>query len=311
MGLDMGKFRDLIKDDIYVQKLNMKLYEEVKVTPDDLREVQASHILLSDEATARLVLGQVKSGANFASLAKKYSRDPGSASQGGSLGYFTTGTMVPAFDKAAFALKVGEVSGIVQSPFGYHIIKVTDSRLRKFPGGGKEIEQAALKVKLEKSFQQWYSQVRGKAKIEIISPEFKANDYRFKGMTPLAIAEYKKAIQADPANPYLRIFLADTYMQAGQKGLALAEYENAVKMEGGNPDMYIVLGRAYDQAGERTLAAREYEKASLIAGDSKEMHEKLLKVFQTLKLGAAVAREQAALSRIAKKAQFEKELQGK
>ncbi|HVN67860.1 MAG TPA: hypothetical protein VMT55_05760, partial [Candidatus Sulfotelmatobacter sp.] len=139
----------------------------------------------------------------------------------------------------------------------------------------------------------------------------KANDFRFRNQLQPAVEEYKKAIMADPANPYLRIFLADTYMQLGQKGLALAEYENAVKMEGGNPNLYIVLGRAYDQAGEKSLAADEYKKASLIAGDSKEMHEKLLKVFQTLKSGTAVAREQAELKRIAKKEQFEKELQGK
>ncbi|HVN67090.1 MAG TPA: peptidylprolyl isomerase, partial [Candidatus Sulfotelmatobacter sp.] len=133
MGLDMGKFRDLIRDDIAVQKLNTKLREEVKVSPDDLREIQASHILLSDEATAKLVLGKIRSGADFAALAKQYSRDPGSAAKGGALGYFATGSMVPAFEKAAFALKVGEISGIVQTPFGYHLIKVTDSRLRKFP----------------------------------------------------------------------------------------------------------------------------------------------------------------------------------
>lgn len=217
MGLSLGKFRDLIRDEMMVQKLSMKLQEEVRVTPDDLREVRTSHILVTSESEAKDLLSRINKGENFTALAKKYSKDPGSAAKGGDLGYLTTGSMIEPFEKTAFSLKVGQVSGIVQSPFGYHIIKVTDSRLRKFPGGEKDIEKAALREKQEKVFRRWFSEIRSKAKVEIISPEFKGNDLRFRGRVQEAIEEYKKAILENPTNPYLHVFLGDSYMMLGRK----------------------------------------------------------------------------------------------
>lgn len=101
-------------------------------------EVKASHILIKvapnatpDERTkakkkAEEVLEQIKKGEDFAKAAKEYSDDPGTKNEGGDLGFFPAGKMVPQFSQAAFALKPGEISGIVESPFGFHIIKVID-----------------------------------------------------------------------------------------------------------------------------------------------------------------------------------------
>ena len=307
-GLSMGKFRDLLRDDILVQKFSTRLQEEVKVTPDDLREVRASHILLTKEAEAQMLLQQIKNGGDFAALAKKHSKDAGSAAKGGDLGYFSGGMMVAPFEQAAFALKKGEVSGIVKTPFGFHIIKLADSRIRKFPGNEKEPERAALREQQDKSFRRWYSEARGKAKVEIISPEMRGHDLRFRGQMQPAVEEYKKAVAQNQVNPYLHIFLGDSYIALGQKSLALSEYENAVKIEGGNPDLYLVLGKAYEDSGEKTLAAEQYRKASLIAGDNKALHEKLLKTFQTMQRNKEAAVEKQELSRIAKKEKFESSL---
>lgn len=309
-GIDYGKFRDLIRDEIAVQKLSMRMREEVRVTPDDLREVKASHILLSNEAEAKLVLDKVKAGEDFTALAKKYSLDPGSAVKGGDLGYFTTGNMVEQFEVAAFGLKKGETSGLVRSQFGYHIIKLTDSRLRKFPGTGKDIEKIALQEKQEKSFRRWYTDIRGKAKIEIVSPELKANDYRFKGRLAEAVAEYNKAVKLTPMNPFLHIYLGDTYFALRQKDLAINEYETAIKLQGGNPEFYLVLGKAYESLGEKALAADQYKKASMVAGDNKPFHERLLKLFEAMKRPSEAAMEKKEISRIDKKLSFEKQLNG-
>ncbi|MBI5235276.1 MAG: SurA N-terminal domain-containing protein [Deltaproteobacteria bacterium] len=113
-------------------------------------EIAGRHILIrpepkaTDKAVAlqearkkaEAVLVEVKAGGDFSALAKKYSQDPGSAKQGGDLGWFQKGTMVKAFEDAAFALAKDEVSGLVETPYGFHIIKVY---------GKKEAAAAPLK----------------------------------------------------------------------------------------------------------------------------------------------------------------------
>jgi peptidyl-prolyl cis-trans isomerase SurA len=75
-------------------------------------------------ARAESVLAQLRRGADFETMARRYSDDPGTKDRGGDLGWFRRGMMVSSFDRAAFALKPGEMSNVIQSPFGYHIIKV-------------------------------------------------------------------------------------------------------------------------------------------------------------------------------------------
>ncbi len=111
---------------------------------DDVRSgtnkvVKASHILInfdnnkdSAKAEANRILKEAKSGKNFAELASKYSKDPGSAANGGDLGFFGKGQMVPEFEKAAFGANVGDITGPVETSFGYHIIKVDDSKSQEY-----------------------------------------------------------------------------------------------------------------------------------------------------------------------------------
>ena len=94
-------------------------------------EVQASHILISSitpdaEEKAQGILQQLRDGADFAELAKEHSDDPGSAVEGGELGFFKRGMMVPEFEEVAFSLEPGETSDLVATSYGFHIIKVTD-----------------------------------------------------------------------------------------------------------------------------------------------------------------------------------------
>ncbi len=104
-------------------------------------EVHASHVLIrttsdmddADKAEAMKkaqgVLQKAKAGSSFAALANEYTEDPSGKGKGGDLGWFQHGQMVAAFDSVAFALKPGQVSGVVETPFGYHVIKVEGKRM--------------------------------------------------------------------------------------------------------------------------------------------------------------------------------------
>jgi peptidyl-prolyl cis-trans isomerase C len=109
-----------------------KLYDEaIKQTPNE-EEVHARHILVPTEAEAKDIEAQLKNGADFATLAKEKSKDPGAA-DGGDLGYFTKDQMVPEFADAAFKLEKGQISDPVKTQFGWHIIKIEDKRIRPTP----------------------------------------------------------------------------------------------------------------------------------------------------------------------------------
>lgn len=89
-----------------------------------MSRAEARHILVSDEKSAEDLKSQIENGAEFATLAKEHSQCPSKA-QGGALGEFGPGQMVPEFDKVVFSAEVGSVEGPVKTQFGYHLIQVT------------------------------------------------------------------------------------------------------------------------------------------------------------------------------------------
>ncbi len=90
-----------------------------------MNQIRASHILVDHEYEATDLLSKIKEGKTFEELAEKFSKCP-SGEQGGDLGFFRKGMMVPEFETAAFGLGTGETSGPVKTQFGYHIIKRTE-----------------------------------------------------------------------------------------------------------------------------------------------------------------------------------------
>ncbi len=115
------------------------IYHVIGSVPTNQPMVRASHILINqfgddakNLAEANNIYDQLQKGANFAALAKQYSKDPGSAVRGGDLGWFGKGQMVPEFDKAAFSGKIGVVQKPIKTNYGYHIIKVTGKIDKKF-----------------------------------------------------------------------------------------------------------------------------------------------------------------------------------
>jgi len=109
-----------------------KVYDEAVKQMGNEQEVHARHILVPTEDEAKAIEVELKKGADFATLAKQKSKDPGAA-EGGDLGYFTKDQMVPEFAEVAFKLGNGQISDPVKTQFGWHIIKVEDKRTKPTP----------------------------------------------------------------------------------------------------------------------------------------------------------------------------------
>jgi peptidyl-prolyl cis-trans isomerase C len=160
--------------------MGFELQEEVKaaITEEALREtyveavnsmtgqeeVRARHILVESEDEAKAILAEIKGGADFATLAKEKSKDPGAA-EGGDLGYFTKEQMVPEFSDVAFKMYAGQLSNPVKTQFGWHIIKLEDRRTKQPPEFERVKDQieAFLSRKAQTDF---IAKLRQSAKIE-------------------------------------------------------------------------------------------------------------------------------------------------
>ncbi|MDD5064728.1 MAG: peptidylprolyl isomerase [Phycisphaerae bacterium] len=161
-----------------------KYYDENKTNFETPEQIRASHILVKpvtgdpntdpNQAKAKAkaktegLLKQIKGGADFAELAKVNSDDTYSAVQGGDLGFFGRSQMVPAFEKAAFALKPGQVSDIVETQFGYHIIKLTehkDANTIPFDEAEKDIVEMLTQTKKAEFAEKYIESLKADAKI--------------------------------------------------------------------------------------------------------------------------------------------------
>ncbi|MCO7176848.1 peptidylprolyl isomerase [Sporolactobacillus kofuensis] len=180
-NLTEAQFRRQIKDSLMMTKaqqdgvkVNDKVlkdyYNKNKI---QLTELKASHILIKSKKTAQSVLKKVKSGADFAKLAKQYSIDTGSKDKGGELGWFKQSTMVPEFSNAAMKLKVGQISPLVYSSTdgGYHIIKL-EGKKDAYKDLKSSVKEAYLASK-EKSQDEVIKSLIKKADVQVKDKEFK------------------------------------------------------------------------------------------------------------------------------------------
>lgn len=132
-------------------------------------QVRASHILLATQEEAESVLKQLNNGADFAELAGALSLDPGSNGQGGDLGWFERGIMHAEFEDAAFTLAAGETSGVVESPSGFHVIRVMDKKAADVPPYDEiqeEVKSAYMSEQMQIKTTEWLEQIKADSNVK-------------------------------------------------------------------------------------------------------------------------------------------------
>jgi peptidyl-prolyl cis-trans isomerase D len=152
--------RYVVAMQLYRQKVEKAVLDELAVKPEE-EEVWARHILVTDEAQAQDILNRVNQGEDWYKLAAEYSTDTSNKDNGGDLGWFARGRMVPAFENAAFSLQAGEVvSKPVQSSFGWHVIQVLGHEERP-------LDESAYQQLQSTKFTEWLQALREKSEINI------------------------------------------------------------------------------------------------------------------------------------------------
>ncbi len=130
--------------------------------PTQVEQVRARQILVTTPQLAQEILKQLRAGKDFAALAKQYSLDEASKANGGDLGWFPKGVMDPQFEAIAFQLKPGQISDVVQTQFGYHIIKVEEH------ASSRQLPPELIQNAKQQAFLAWLQAVRGTMKIETL-----------------------------------------------------------------------------------------------------------------------------------------------
>lgn len=189
-NMTVAKLRSDIRNDMLISRLlegemanvppptDAEIKDYYDKNPNEFSGVRAAHILIRPQgfdeeskkkarAQAEDLLKQAKNGADFAELAKKHSAD-GSAQQGGDLGFFTRGQMVPTFSDAAFTTQPGQLSDVVETQFGFHVIKVLERKDVKYEEATDKLRAFLSQRKREEAQAAFIKSLRDKAKIEVL-----------------------------------------------------------------------------------------------------------------------------------------------
>jgi peptidyl-prolyl cis-trans isomerase C len=146
-----------------------KYYEQNKDSFTEKEQVHLYNILLETEEEAQDILEQLKAGGDFSEIAIEKSTGP-SAAQGGDLGYLSKGTIIPEIEEVIFALEMEELSEVVKTDFGFHILKITEKKpetVKTLEEVKEEIIQNLLPTKQKEAFENLLEELKGKAEIEI------------------------------------------------------------------------------------------------------------------------------------------------
>ncbi|MCM2475188.1 peptidylprolyl isomerase [Rhizobium sp. CG5] len=164
-------FKKHVVDAVSDADVKARYDKEIASLPKE-EEVRARHILVKTEEEAKAIIAELDAGKDFIELAKEKSTDP-NKSEGGDLGYFSKGRMVPEFEAAALAMDVGTYSKVpVATQFGFHVIKVEDKRVAPAPAF-EEVGQQVRQLVMRDKYLELIEAAKAKAKIDILDPTLK------------------------------------------------------------------------------------------------------------------------------------------
>ncbi len=329
--------KDVIREDLLVRRLEDLIKGRVTVTDEQVKEnyteVKPQHILISPDSflnppaekeptdaeaeaqpplsltkeqaeakaqqKAEQLLQQIKEGADFAQLAKENSECP-SAEKGGDLGWVRRGQMVKEFEQAAFALEVGQISNIVKTDYGFHIIKVTDRRSNlpdDFEENKDNYKQQVLTRRQEQAWGEYQDSLEKEANIQIFDPELKANKLLEKGNKNEAMSLLAEAAENDPFNMSARYQLAQLCRQAGENAAAVKYLQQIAEDSEGasSAQVHLELGELLNEQGMTEEALAEFTSASDWAAAPQYgnyyIHTRLKTIFQDMEKPDLVKQE--------------------
>lgn len=314
--------KPLLRQELLRQKLIEKVAQVPNPSDEELKRsydlLTIRHILVSTgnrtEEQARKrgeeILQKVRSGGDFAKLAKEFSDDPGSKQNGGSLGAIprsqVAALFVPEFAKAVEALQPGQVSDLVKTQYGFHIVRLDGVKPNvpaDFEKNKAEYAKQYVETLRNAKWQQYLAQLRRTAKIEILDPELKAyetlDELGRKAGTPeysaaldKAIAAFEKATQEMPS-PDAMVVLGELYRaQSEMPGLAeparkkarenaITAWQNALqRIE--SVQLRMRLAELYRKNKQDDLAIKQYEEAGKVAWDRPDIHAQLKSVYKQM-----------------------------
>ncbi len=344
----LGANREQLQEAMLLEKLETNITSQVQVTEetvkDEYRQVKARHILITpeqivqdtpgeNEATqseqqespdtaasdqtakqqaqqkANELLEKIRQGADFAELAREHSDDPGSAEKGGDLGWFGRRQMVKEFADVAFALKPGEVSDVIETPFGFHIIKLEDKRI-ELPKDFEENKQRYISqqqsYRADEAWNQYRRNLREQASVDIYDPELQAMAMVMEGHQQQALPLLAEAAKSDPYNLTARYTLASIYRQQGDVTQAIEYLSQIVQQQEGasSAQIHLELGTLLREQDKPEEAIQQFASASDWAAafqyQNYRIHTELKKIYEEMEHTEGTKEEQQWLDEFQK-----------
>jgi len=351
--------RDYIARMIEEQKLRAKIIDSVQVTEQQLKEsykqVKARHLLVAPEPAtpqkppqvqraaakqeAEKLLAQLKSGADFAQLAKQYSHDDSSRAQGGQLkeltrdevlrefvawspraiellqqpqGYAQVSRDVRKITDQLFARPKGSLTPIIETDAGFHLFQVEDVQVKlpkNFETSKKQLLQIYRQRQQYEAWADFDAGLREAAKIVVEDPELKAyqamdaGDY--KAAYPLLLEALKYTQQGGhPGDPAINYQLGQAAEKLDNPQQAVTHYLASEKAAGASPDLHLALGQLYRKQKKQQQALKEFqeahEAAETLAPENRSAHEELKAIYKEMGQKQLAAKQQAWLDQLAK-----------